>query len=95
MARVLNVTNNQTDRQTDKQTHRKQLLRSCSMGRHRGPDGVLFKLWPLANTRFRGTQSSVRAAWSTDNRWRTTAWFGRPLMALFARTRTAKQRMLG
>ena len=49
-----------------------------------GFDGVLFKLWPLANTGFRGTQSLV-PAWTTDNRRRCTASIGRPLVALFAR----------
>jgi len=34
-------------------------------GRHRGFDGVLFKLWPLANTGFRGAQSLV-PTWTTD-----------------------------
>ena len=53
-------------------------------GRHRGFDGVLIKLWPFANIGYRGAQSLV-PAWITDNRWRTTAWSGRPLMALFAR----------
>jgi len=42
------------------------------LGRRRGFDGVLFTLWPLANTGFRGTQSLV-PAWTTDNRWRPTA----------------------
>jgi len=50
---------------------------------HRGFDGVLFKLWPFANTGFRGAQSLV-PTWTTDNRWRTTACSGRLLMALFA-----------
>jgi len=31
------------------------------------------------------TDQVLVAAWTTDNRWRTTAWYGRPLMALFAR----------
>jgi len=53
-------------------------------GRHRGFNSVLFKLWPLDNTGFRGAQSLV-PAWTSDNRWCTTAWSGRPLMALFAR----------
>jgi len=52
-------------------------------GRHRRFDGVLFKMWPLDNTGFRGAQSLV-PAWTTDNRWRTTTCTGRPLMALFA-----------
>jgi len=52
-------------------------------GRHRGFDDVIFKLWPLANTGFRGDQSVV-PAWTTDNRWRTTSWSGRPLTTLFA-----------
>ena len=52
-------------------------------GRHRGFNGVLFRLWPLANTESRGTQSSV-PAWTTDNRWHTTACISRPLTALFA-----------
>jgi len=52
-------------------------------GRHRRFDGVLFKLWPLANTWFRGTQTLV-PAWTTDNRWRITACSYRPLMAMFA-----------
>ena len=52
-------------------------------GKHRGFDGVLFKLWPLANAGFRGAQSLI-PPWTTDNRWRTTAWSGRPVMALFA-----------
>jgi len=50
-------------------------------GRHRGFDGVFFKLWLLANTVFRGTQSLIPA-----NRWRTTACSGKPLMALFTLT---------
>jgi len=56
------------------------------LGRHRVFDSVLFKLWPLANTGFRGAQSLV-VAWTTDYRprWRTTAESGRLLMALFAR----------
>jgi len=53
-------------------------------GRHRWFDSVLFKLWPLANTGFRGAQSLV-PAWTTDNRWRSTASSGRPLMVLFPR----------
>jgi len=45
---------------------------------------VLFKLWPFANTGFRGAQSLVPAG-TIDNRWRPTACIGRPLTALFAR----------
>jgi len=52
------------------------------LGRHRGFDGVLFKLWPL--TWFRVAQSLV-PAWTTNDRWRTTARSGQPSMAPFAR----------
>jgi len=52
-------------------------------GRHRGFDGVLFKLWPLANTRFRDAQSLV-PAWTIYNRWRRIACIGMSSTALFA-----------
>ena len=56
-------------------------------GTHRGFDGVLFNLWPLANTGFR-RRSVLVAAWTTDNRWPPAICTGRSSMALF--TRTAK-----
>ena len=54
-------------------------------GKHKLFDCVLFKLWPLAITGFRGAQSIV-PAWASDNRWHTTACTGSRLMAVFERT---------
>ena len=54
-------------------------------GRHRGFDGVLFKLWPSANTGFRGARSLVPAWTLITDDVPLHGLHGGPLMVLFAR----------